>query len=137
MLAHRLTALGHEVSVIDKNTDALTRLGDDFKGRVVVGSGLDEDVLLRAGIEHADGFFAVTRGDNTNLMACQIVKINHNVPYVCAKVADPQRAEAYHQIGLFCINPSALIAGMCKDWLLNEPFQPIDQYNSHSSEQDG
>ena len=34
----------------------------------MIGSGIDEDVLERAGIQNADAFFALTRGDNSNIM---------------------------------------------------------------------
>ena len=39
-----------------------------------IGTGIDEDVLKSAGIEKADVFVAVTNGDNTNVMAAQIVQ---------------------------------------------------------------
>ncbi len=94
-----------------------------------MGSGLDEDVLERAGIDEADAFFAVTRGDNTNLMAAQIVKLNHHVPRVCVKVADPLRAEAYRDLGYFCITPSALSAGYMRDWFGEQPLSVISEYN--------
>ena len=83
----------------------------------------------RAGIRNADVFFALTRGDNTNLMAAQIVKIRYKVDRVCVKVADPMRSDAYQKLGYFCINPSSLTSGMMRDWLTSEPFGPIDQYN--------
>ena len=96
---------------------------------MIIGSGLDEDVLEKAGIAEADAFFAVTRGDNTNLMAAQIVRLNHHVPRVCVKVADPLRAQAYRDLGYFCITPSALTAGYMRDWLIEEPLSSIADYN--------
>lgn len=128
-LALQLGRLGHDVTVIERNPDALRRLGKNYKCRVVLGSGLDQDVLEKAGTRDAAAFFAVTRGDNTNLMAAQIVQRRYGVAKVCVKVADPQRAEAYRKLGLFCINASALLAGMCRNWLLDEPYEPIDTYN--------
>jgi trk system potassium uptake protein TrkA len=104
-------------------------LGADHGCRVVIGSGLDEDILVQAGIEQADVFFALTRGDNTNLMAAQIVKLRFHVPKVCVKVADPLRAEAYRKLGYHCITPSALTAGMMRDWVLERPYGAIDTYN--------
>ena len=84
---------------------------------------------LKAEIADADAFFAVTRGDNTNLMAAQIVQKKYETPKVCVKVADPLRAEAYRKLGLFCINASSLLAGLCRDWLLEEEYATIDSYN--------
>lgn len=128
-LAVQLRAHGHAVTIIEQNPAALRRLGDDHGCQIVIGSGLDDDILLQAGIETADVFFALTRGDNTNLMAAQIVRLNHHVPRVCVKVADPLRAQAYRDLGYFCITPSALTAGYMRDWLIEEPLSNIAEYN--------
>ena len=128
-LGLQLCSHGHDVTIIEQNPSALRRLGEHHRCKTVIGSGLDADVLVHSGIEEADVFFALTRGDNTNLMAAQIVKMRYNVPKVCVKVADPLRAEAYRKLGYFCITPSALTAGMMRDWILDQPFESIDLYN--------
>lgn len=128
-LALQLLHRGHEVTVIEQNPAALRRLGKEHGCQVIVGSGLEDDILDRAGINEADVFFALTRGDNTNLMAAQIVKLKFHVPKVCIKVADPMRAEAYRKMGYFCINPSALTAGMMRDWIDEKEYGTIDTYN--------
>jgi len=128
-LGLQLSSRGHDVTIIEQNPPAVRRLGDKHSCRVVLGSGLDEDTLEEAGIREADAFFALTRGDNTNLMAAQLVKMNYHTPKVCIKVADPLRAEAYRKLGYFCITPSALTAGMMKNWILEEPYGPIDEFN--------
>ncbi len=51
-----------------------TRSGSDFKGTTLLGSGVDQEILRRAGIERADAFVAATQGDNRNIMASQIAK---------------------------------------------------------------
>ena len=45
-LAKLLDSDGHEVSVVDENAAAFKRLGQKFKGHVVVGTGIDYDCLL-------------------------------------------------------------------------------------------
>jgi trk system potassium uptake protein TrkA len=129
-LAIQLASRGHKVTIIEQNPAALRRLGRDHNCEVVIGSGLDDDVLERASIRSSDVFFALTRGDNTNLMAAQIVKLRFKVERVCVKVADPMRSDAYQRMGFFCINPSSLTAGMMRDWLTSEPYEPIDAYNA-------
>lgn len=99
-LARRLVQAGHDVTVIDRNSDSFARLGNDFKGTMVLGVGIDEDVLRRAGIETADAFIAVSNGDNTNAMAAQIAKLVFQVPHVVARLYDPVREETYHTLGL-------------------------------------
>ncbi len=120
----------HKVTIIEQNPEALRRLGYRHNCHVVIGSGIDEDVLLKAGIERADAFFAVTRGDNSNIMAAQIARMKFKVKHVCVKVADPHRAQAYRELGYFCITASALLAGFMRDWIMEQPYQTIDQYNN-------
>lgn len=128
-LALQLAAKGHQVTVIEQNPPALRRLGNDHGCNIVIGSGTDDDVLEQANVGEADVFFALTRGDNTNLMSGQIVRLKYSIPKVCIKVSDPLRAEAYRKLGYFCITPSALAAGMMRDWICEEPYATIDQYN--------
>lgn len=128
-LALQLASMNHSVTVIDRNPESLRRLGKTYPCRIILGNGLDLDTLEKAEVKGCDVFFAMTRGDNTNLMAAQIVKRNFSVERVAVKVADPLRAEAYRKLGLFTINAAALLAGMCRDWLLGEEFKPIDTYN--------
>lgn len=129
-LALQLVSAGHRVTIIEQNPQALIRLGNDHDCEIVIGSGLDNDVLERAKLSKADAFFALTRGDNTNIMAAQIVRIKYNCPRVCVKVSDPLRAEAYRKLGYECINPPTIAAGMMKDWLLEQEFKPVDFYNA-------
>lgn len=135
-LALQLSSRGHSVTLIEKSPESLRRLGKSVPCKVVIGNGLDVDILEKAGVKDADAFFAVTHGDNTNLMAAQIVQRKFKVPRVCCKVADPNRANAYKQLGIFCINPSSLVAGMCRDWLLDIEYSPIDHYNTLVPEQE-
>jgi len=59
---------------------------------MVLGTGIDEDVMRRAGIEKADAFVAVSNGDdNTNAMAAEIAKLVFKVPRVVARLYDPVR----------------------------------------------
>lgn len=108
-LASMLDNLGHHVSVIDNNPDAFKRLPPDFRGKEVLGIGIDEDVLKRAGIENADIFAALTNGDNTNIMASQVAKELFQVGRVIARIYDPIRENTYHMLGLETVCPTTLI----------------------------
>lgn len=111
-LASDMDRAGHEVVVVDRDPNQFSRassrgiLTKDFQGDQVVGNGTDADVLRRAGIEHADGFVAVTEGDNRNIMAAQIAKHVFKVPHVVARIYDPERADAYSKLGLDTICPT-------------------------------
>ena len=56
-------------------------------------------------------FFALTQGDNRNIMAAQIAKVIFNVPRVICRIYDPLRQEMYAGMGLESISPTNIIAG--------------------------
>ena len=99
-----LVKLGHEVTVIDHDTNALARLGVDFKGRVVHGIGFDRNTLLEAGVETAEAFVAASSSDNANITAARIARNFFRVPRVVARLYDPLRAEIYQRLGLTTIS---------------------------------
>jgi trk system potassium uptake protein TrkA len=117
-LARRLVAEGHQVSVIDENVSSFGRLGEDFGGQMVVGSGIDEEVLRRAGIEGADCFASVTNGDNRNIMAAQIAQEVFKVPRVVTRIYDPIRADVYREIGLETVCPTTIGAGILHEFFM-------------------
>ncbi|HYP41827.1 MAG TPA: NAD-binding protein [Chloroflexia bacterium] len=116
-LAQLMDADGHQVSVIDADPVSLSRLPEDFGGQVIVGTGIDVDVLKSAGIESADAFAAVTNFDNTNIMACEVAKEIFGVKKVLARIYDPGRESLYHELGLETICPTTLISTTARDIL--------------------
>ena len=120
-LATRLSALGHNVSIIDVIPGSFEKyLDGEFKGRTILGDGIDEDVLRSAGIQRADAFVAAAHGDNHNLMAAQIAKVTFGVKRVVARVNDAVRADIYGEIGLVTVSPSRIVAAAFEEALLDE-----------------
>ncbi len=99
-LAHSLELRGHQTAVIDANPDAFRRLGPAFTGVTVTGMGFDRDVLRQAGIEQADGFAAVSSGDNSNIISARVARELFGVGNVVARIYDPGRAEVYERLGV-------------------------------------
>jgi trk system potassium uptake protein len=104
---------GHEVSVLDEDPLSHERLNaghasswEDVGGQFTVGTALEVDALIQAGIERADVFIASTDGDNTNLIIAQIAQKRFAVPKVLARVMDPARAGWYDEQGLHTISPT-------------------------------
>jgi len=89
----------------------------DFKGTALVGNGIDQEALKRAGIEQADVFIALTQGDNRNIMAAQIARHIFNVPRVLCRIYDPLRQELYSNLGLEAISPTTVFAQIMKEKL--------------------
>ena len=99
-LAQSVSAQDHRVVIIDPDNTTFDRLDADFQGRTVCGDVRDKDVLLRAGIDKADGFAAVTINDDINLVAALSARDYFKVPNVVARVYDPTHADAFIQAGL-------------------------------------
>ncbi len=81
---------------------------EDAGGRYTVGTALEIDGLVEAGIEEADVFIAATSGDNTNLVIAQIAQRRFHVPRVVVRVADPARAAWYAEQGLHTVCPTQI-----------------------------
>src|ERR1700709_462883 len=73
-VADGLSRIGHDVAVIDSDQAAFSRLSPQFTGERVFGLGFDRDVLLKAGIEGADAFAAVSSGDNSNIISARLAR---------------------------------------------------------------
>src|SRR2546429_8912996 len=80
MAAIALSKAGHKVTVIDSNRRAFDRLGDDFAREMVLGNGIDEDVLRQAGVESADGLAPPTHRGKRNRMAVPIAPPDLQLP---------------------------------------------------------
>lgn len=99
-LAKVLDTPENTVVIVDNDPDAFARLGGEFQGRTVVGTGFDEKVLLDAGVDEADAFAAVTGRDNVNLMASEVARRLYDVPHVITRLIDPNRMDLYQRLGL-------------------------------------
>jgi trk system potassium uptake protein len=112
-IAKAMLGEGHEVSVLDEDPEAIALLEkgqeqswEDLGGSFTVGTALELDALLEAGIERADAFVASTDGDNTNLVIAQIAQRRFNVERVVVRVLDPARAQWYAEQGLQTVCPT-------------------------------
>ena len=99
-LADALDRIGHEVAVIDRESAAFQRLSPEFGGERVLGMGFDREVLLRAGIENAYAFAAVSSGDNSNIISARLARETFGVQKVVARIYDAKRAAVYERLGI-------------------------------------
>jgi trk system potassium uptake protein TrkA len=112
-VAKQALAAGHEVSVLDEDPLSHERLDagqtqswEDSGGQFTVGTALETDALIQAGIERADAFIASTAGDNTNLVIAQIAQKRFGVAKTIVRVMDPARADWYGEQGMLTISPT-------------------------------
>lgn len=116
-LAQELLEEGHDVAVIARNTEAFRRLPSDFSAPLIVGSGVDEDVLERAGAREADALAAVTDEDNLNIMAAEVARLKFGIRNVVARVYDVELAEFYRGQGIKTICPTTTVVGTVREAL--------------------
>jgi trk system potassium uptake protein TrkA len=123
-IARRALESGHEVSVLDEDPLSHERLDagqaetwEDAGGQFTVGTALEIDALLAAGVERADVFIASTDGDNTNLTVAQIAQKRFGIAKVICRVMDPARAAWYGEHGLHTISPTQHAIEMFADAL--------------------
>ena len=67
ILANELSDAGHNISIIDRDSERLGVLGNGYNGVKIKGIEYDNDILLEAGIETADVMLAVTPDENVNI----------------------------------------------------------------------
>src|SRR3954451_6728291 len=126
-VAKTALAAGNEVSVLDEDPLSHERLDanqitswEDAGGRFTVGTALEVDALLEAGVEDADVFVASTNGDNTNLVIAQLAQRRFDVPKVVARVLDPGRATWYSEQGLDIVSPTQIAIEQLQQAALSE-----------------
>lgn len=129
-LALSLEEQGHDVAVIDQSRASFRRLGPDFEGRRVTGMGFDRDTLVKAGIEQAYAFAAVSSGDNSNILAARVARETYGVANVVARIYDPGRAELYQRLGI----PTVATVRWTADRVLRRllPHGSVPQYTDPS-----
>jgi trk system potassium uptake protein TrkA len=102
----------HSIVVIDKDRAALERAVGDAHVRVLIGDCTDPDMLRKAGAENADVLLALTRQENTNLMAAQLARIAFNVPKAIAMIYEPRREHSFVSSGIETLQITASGAEM-------------------------
>lgn len=124
-LARMLEKRGHSVAMIDVDPEAFRRLGPDFHGLTVKGVGFDREVLVEAGIEEADGFAAVSSGDNSNILAARVVREEFGIHNVMTRIYDQQRAGVYERLGIPTVATVRWTANQVLRGLLPEGSEPV------------
>ena len=132
-VAKSALAAGHTVSVLDEDPLSHERLDagqptswEDAGGRFTVGTAIEIDALLAAGVEDADIFIAATRGDNTNILVAQVAQKRFDVEHVIVRVLDPARSDWYGEQGLHTICAVKLGIALFQDCLLYTSPSPRD-----------
>ena len=124
-LALRLYKNGHKVVVIDINREALNSLSPEFRGRIIEGDALAEQMLERAGITEADGVATVTNSDTLNAVAAYIARTLYKVPIVIARNYDPAMLSVLKAFSLTVVSSTSWGAKRIQEMLLDPAFRAV------------
>lgn len=92
-LAQYLSKDGHDITIIDKNAEALSRASETLDVMCIRGNGANVRTLIEAGIENADIIIAVTGNDELNMVCCLAAK-QLGAKYSIARIRDPEYTES-------------------------------------------
>ncbi len=92
VLAEQLSREGHDITVIDEDSDVVQHTSNAADVRGIVGNVASYNIQQEAGIGKADLLIAVTNADEVNLLSCLIAK-KAGACQTIARVRNP----VYHQ----------------------------------------
>ena len=85
-MAESLCSEANDITIVDIDSARLKQLQDRLDLRTVAGNAAHPSVLMQAGAQDADLIFAVTRSDETNLVACKLAATLFNTPTRIARI---------------------------------------------------
>ncbi len=103
-IANTFSDVNRNVVVLDKKKEAFQRLSSGFGGLIIVGDGMDLQVLKELELHRASAVIVVTNDDNTNIMISQLVHFVFHAKHIISRLYDVNRKSVYEQlqIATFC-----------------------------------
>ncbi|MGN0411910.1 MAG: Trk system potassium transporter TrkA [Lachnospiraceae bacterium] len=94
-LIEQLSKEGHDITIIDKNSDKITEITNLYDIMGITGNGASYSVQKSAGIDSADLLIAVTASDELNLLCCTIARqVGH-----CSTIARVRTPDYSNEVG--------------------------------------
>lgn len=90
-LAEQLNNEGHDITLIDHDSNTLRSVTDNIDVMGVIGNGAMYKVQMEAGIAEADLMIATTNSDELNMLCCLIAKKAGNC-HTIARIRNPEYA---------------------------------------------
>lgn len=124
-LAYRLFKRGHDVSVIDTIAASFNNLPADFQGRTIEGDALNQEVMHRAGADHADALCTVTNSDSLNAVAGRIGKVIYQIPIVVARNYDPNSLDIFEVFDIQTISSTSWGSQRMEEMIYHSEIQMV------------
>jgi len=113
-VAITLSDQGYGIHILDLQINSFNRLppGKTQSGEIIpiVGDGTIQQDLLKAAIEDADVFMALSDSDTRNALAAQVASNIFRVPTVICRVEDPIMQNVYAGLGIVALGATTLVA---------------------------
>lgn len=94
-LVEQLVKEGHDITIIDKNSQKIQALTNMYDIMGIVGNGASYSVQMEAGIQESDLIIAVTNSDELNLLCCTVAKRVGN----CSAIARVRTPDYSKEVG--------------------------------------
>lgn len=91
-LAESLSKENHDVTIIDRDLEALRKASDYLDVMCIHGNGLSANILIEAGVKTADILIAATSSDEMNMVCCLTGK-KLGADHTIARIRDPEYAK--------------------------------------------
>ena len=98
MLTGHLASEGHDLTLIDLNSDVLSAVAEQYDTMTVSGNCAAMDVLRQAGVEQADLLIAATNADEVNLLCCTTAHGINPGLHTIARIRNPEYTEQIYKM---------------------------------------
>lgn len=124
-VVENLVSGNNDITVVDSNPALLKPLQDRHDIRTVVGNAAHPSVLAAAGALDADMVLALTREDETNLVACKLARTLFNTPTTIARVRAADYVEYDQRQALSLFGVETII---CPEQIVTDDLYQLFEY---------
>jgi trk system potassium uptake protein TrkA len=98
-IVHYLSTRGYLLSVIEKSEKICKRVANNADAAIFQGNGDDLEIWKNMEADKMDVLMALTNDDGTNMRACEIAKKRYGIPFVIARVRQPENLNKIKEAG--------------------------------------
>jgi trk/ktr system potassium uptake protein len=125
-LARELIEQGHEVLLIENNTERAEFIANELGNVALRGNADEASTLADAGAERADVVIAVTGDDEDNLVICQVAKKRFRTPRTIARINDPRNEDIFRMLGIDAtVNATQMMLSVLEQEIPQENLIPL------------
>ncbi len=135
-LSINLVKEGNDVTLIDKSADLLDNIADKIDLQTIHGNGAHPRILEAAGAHKADMIVAVSKSDETNMIACQVAYTVFGVGKKIARIRDLEYLN-YENLFAdestpidFTISPDLIVSSYIKKLIGNQGTHQIFNFSN-------